>query len=117
MITTEYIPVNKKQYAEYIIKIEAENKALKAKILAYEKVMNSKIKRMNYRNKAICIKNEQPQKQQKEEIVSLKKSANYFMQFPENNEHLIHPIVKHLLNKKKTNITTEDNIRDFLNNY
>jgi len=89
MSTSEYIPINKKQYIERIIKLEAKNKALKNKLMLYENVMNVKIKNIKRENK-------------KEKI---KKNQDIYM------------VKNYLYDNKKENITTCDKIREFLKEY
>jgi hypothetical protein len=122
MITTEYIPINKKKYVNHIIKLEAENKALKEKLKTYEKFMNIKIKKIgeNILNnkynenlqikKSFCdIKYITETNSTPSHDIEFKKNISLFMQSPENNQHLIEPIINHLTcNKINASISQHD---------
>lgn len=119
IISSEYIPINKKQYAERIIKLEAENKAQRKKLEVYEKLLNTKIKKTKQHHKEtdksyIC--DEPLELRRDTETLLFRKNAFAYMKSPEKNENLIIPIVNYFINNKKYENITEVNVKDFIKN-
>ena len=113
MISSEYIPINKKKYVHQLITLEAENKALTEKINAYEEILKTKFNEM-INVDAVDVSDYPPEIRQDAEVLFFKKNAYSYLQSPDKNDALISPIVNHILNKRHTPQLTGEDIKKFL---
>lgn len=133
MLSSDYVPVNKRKYIHRLIELEAENKLLRRKIKIYEILLRNKIIKqyahVNYNdveNKNIecqdndnnnVTENETKINNNETNIDDFKTSAINYLKNPNNNEKIISSLVQRMITPTKEHNITGEKIRLFLHDF
>lgn len=113
MISSDYVPINKKKYVSRMVELEAENKALQKKIKAYEDILKSKLNEKT--TPEIVEINDYPDEVRHDaETLFFKKNAYIYIRNPQKNETMIPNLVKHIMNPKKVKQLNKNEVELFL---
>lgn len=113
MISSDYVPVNKKKYVSRMVELEAENKALQKKIKAYEDIL--KLKLNEKITPDIIEINDYPYEVRHDaETLFFKKNAYIYIKDPAKNESMIPNLIKYVMNPKKVKQINRNEVELFL---
>lgn len=113
MITSPYIPIKKKDYISKLVKLGAENKALRKKLAAYEDILKTKIAKPNVPKIADVI--DYPTNIQNDaKTLFFKQTAITYIQSPDTNHNLVTPLVKHMMMPYTESNVNKQDIHNFL---
>lgn len=122
-ITSDYIPINKKKYVNRLIKLEAENRALKKKLKVFEDILISRSKQLPYKACGETMKDNKDDiidypmdLRHDDETLTFKKNVFTFIKAPDENPQLVTPLINHIV-KPKPSIVKEMDIRKFLTDF